>query len=303
MTSVPHIKLNTGASIPAVGLGTWKSPPGEVAAAVKHALQKGYRHLDCAWIYGNEAEVGQGIKDSGVPREEIFITSKLWCTYHTRVEENLDETLKALGLDYVDLYLVHWPIPMNPKGNDPKFPKKEDDSRDVVTTHSVEKDTWKGMEAVYKSGKAKAIGVSNFSIKKIERLLQTAEVTPAANQVELHPYLTQQDLVDFCHAKGIAVEAYSPLGSNDSPLLSDETVTKIAKKHGVEAGNVLISFQVARGVIVLPKSVTPARIETNLKVVKLDEEDMKALNGLNKGQRFVKPDWGKDVHLEFPDWD
>jgi len=302
-TSVPRIKLNTGASIPAVGLGTWKSAPGEVAAAVKHALQFGYRHLDCAYIYGNEKEVGQGIKDSGVPRGEIFITSKLWCTYHSRVEENLDITLKDLGVNNVDLYLIHWPIPMNPNGNDPKFPTKEDKSRDIDIKHSVEKDTWKAMEAVYKSGKAKAIGVSNFSIKKIERLLETAEITPAANQVELHPYLTQPDLVEYCHSKGIAVEAYSPLGSNDSPLLKDAAIAKIASKHGVEAGNVLISYQVARGVIVLPKSVTPARIEKNIKVVKLDEEDMKTLNGLNKGQRFVKPDWGKDVHLEFPDWD
>lgn len=300
--AIPQIKLNTGASIPAVGLGTWKSAPGEVAAAVKHALKSGYRHLDCAWIYGNEPEVGQGIKESGVPRSEIFITSKLWCTYHTRVEENLDETLKSLGTDYVDLYLIHWPICMNPQGNDPKFPTLEDGKRDIVYDHNVEETTWKSMEAVYKSGKAKAIGVSNFSKPKIERLLKTAEVTPAANQVELHPYLNQQDLVDYCHSKGIQVEAYSPLGSSDSPILKDEKIVKIAEKHGVEAGAVLISYQVSRNVIVLPKSVTPARIEKNFKLVKLDEDDMKTLQSLNQDKRLIKPDWGTQIKMEFPDW-
>jgi len=191
---------------------------------------------------------------------------------------------------------------MNPQGNDPKFPTLEDGKRDIVYDHNVEETTWKSMEAVYKSGKAKAIGVSNFSKTKIERLLKTAEVTPAANQVELHPYLNQQDLVDYCHSKGIQVEAYSPLGSSDSPILKDEKIVKIADKHGVEAGAVLISYQVMRNVIVLPKSVTPARIEKNFKLVKLDDDDMKTLQSLNQDKRLIKPDWGTQVKMEFLDW-
>lgn len=300
----PGFKLNTGASIPSVGLGTWRSGQGEVAEAVKHALQNGYRHLDCAWAYGNEKEVGEGIKASGVPRSEIFITGKLWCTRHQNVEKGLDETLADLGTDYVDLFLIHWPVCLNDKGNDPKFPTLPDGSRDIDFNWNVEKDTWKGMEAVYKKGKAKAIGVSNFSIPKLKKLLETAEVVPAANQVELHPYLPQDDIVDFCKSKGILMEAYSPLGSNDSPILKDEEVLKIASKHGVESGTILISYQVARNVVVLPKSVTPARIEKNLKLVALDKEDMDTLNGLQKtkGKRFLTPAW-KGVKLGFADWD
>lgn len=300
---VPTFKLQNGNEIPAVGLGTWQSAPGEVSAAVKHALQSGYRHIDCAWAYGNEAEVGEGIKQSGVPRSEIFITGKLWCSYHTKVEQCLDETLHALGTDYVDLYLIHWPVALNPNGNDPKFPTLPDGSRDVLDWDPCTQ-TWPQMEAVLEKGKAKAIGVSNFSVPKIERLIKANKVVPAANQVELHPYLPQDELLEFCKSKGILMEAYSPLGSTNSPLLKDEDIVKIAEKHNVEVGNILISYQVCRGVVVLPKSVTPTRIEKNYNLVKLDDEDMKVLNGLQKtkGKRFIKPDWGPKVDLEIKDW-
>ncbi|KAI5370834.1 putative aldo/keto reductase, aldo-keto reductase, NADP-dependent oxidoreductase [Septoria linicola] len=296
--------LNTGAKIPAVGLGTWQSEPGQVAKAVSHALKSGYRHIDAAFVYGNENEVGQGLKeafDSGIKREDVFVTSKLWCTYHREPEKCLDEGLKKLGLDYVDLYLVHWPVPMNASGNHPLFPKLEDGSRDLDREWS-HVSTWKSMEKLLKTGKAKAIGVSNYSVPFLKELLKEAEVVPAANQIENHPYLPQSDIAEFCREKGILVEAYSPLGSTGSPLFKEEGVQQLAKKHNVGPGTILISYQVSRGHVVLPKSVTPQRIEDNLKTVQLDSDDVKALDAIHKEKgttRFVYPEFG--VNLGFPD--
>ncbi|EME87783.1 uncharacterized protein MYCFIDRAFT_85826 [Pseudocercospora fijiensis CIRAD86] len=296
--------LNTGAKIPAVGLGTWQSPAGQVKAAVAHALKSGYRHIDAAFVYGNENEVGEGLKeafDSGIKREDVFVTSKLWCTYHRTPEKCLDEGLKKLGLDYVDLYLIHWPVPMNPNGNDPMFPKHPDGSRDLDTEWSHVQ-TWKEMEKLLKTGKAKAIGVSNYSVPYLKELLEVADVVPAANQIENHPYLPQQEIADFCKEKGILIEAYSPLGSTGSPLFQEEGVQEVAKKHNVGPGTILISYQVNKGHVVLPKSVTPSRIEENLKVVKLDNSDLEALEGIHKKKgltRYVYPAFG--VKLGFQD--
>ncbi|GAA5881875.1 hypothetical protein JCM3774_005762 [Rhodotorula dairenensis] len=298
---VPNIRLNHGGhGIPAVGLGTWKSGPGEVAFAVKTALQNGYKHLDLAWIYNNEREVGEGIRASGVPRREIFITSKLWCTKHRNVEAAVRESLELIGTDYLDLYLMHWPVPLNPNGNDPKFPKKEDGSRDLDTEWTINQ-TWAQMEALLEKGLVKGIGVSNFSEPMLDDLLKTAKVMPAANQVELHPYLPQHELLEYMHEKGIVAEAYSPLGSSNSPLLNDEDIQRIADKHGVRPGTILISYQVNRNVVVLPKSVTEQRIIENLKIVQLDPEDMELLNSLHKtkGQRLIKPDWGMDLKFKY----
>jgi len=296
--------LNTGAKIPAVGLGTWQSDPGQVQAAVAHALKVGYRHIDAALVYKNENEVGAGLKeafDAGIHREDVFVTSKLWNTFHRRPEECLDQTLKSLALDYVDLYLMHWPVPMNGEGNDPLFPTRPDGSRDLDTEWSYV-DTWKQMEKLLATGKAKAIGVSNFSVPFLEKLLEKSEVVPAANQIENHPYLPQQEISDFCKEKGILIEAYSPLGSTGSPLFEEEGVAKVAKKHNVGAGAILISYQVSKGHVVLPKSVTPARIEENLRTVQLDTADLEALEGIHKTKglkRFVYPQFG--VNLGFPD--
>jgi glycerol 2-dehydrogenase (NADP+) len=230
MATPEYFTLNTGAKIPAVGLGTWKI---------------GYKHIDAAFVYQNENEVGQGLEAAfaaGVKREDIFVTTKLWCSYHRKSEECLDESLKRLGLDYVDLYLMHWPVPMNPNGNHPLFPKLEDGSRDLDKEWSHVQ-TYKEMEKLLKTGKTKAIGVSNYSIKFLEELLPHVDVVPAANQIENHPLLPQQDLVDYCKSKGILVEAYSPLGSTGSPLFSEEGVQEIAKKHNVGPGTALISYQ------------------------------------------------------------
>jgi len=296
------LKLNTGATIPAVGLGTWQSKPNEVAEAVYIALKAGYRHIDTAWVYDNENEVGEGIKKSGVPRSEIFITAKLWCTHQRKPEEALDRSLQNLGLEYVDLYLVHWPVPLNPHGNDPKFPKKEDGSRDHDLEWNYIK-TWHELQKIPKS-KARAIGVSNCSIPFITDLLADplTTVVPATNQVELHPYLPQHELLEFAKSKGIILQAYSPLGSTASPLLTDEDILKIADKHHANPGQVLISWQVKRGVAVLPKSVHEQRIKDNFIKVDLDEEDFNVLNNLHNkiSQRIIKPPWGVD--LKFPVW-
>jgi len=302
MSLPTSFKLNTGAVVPSIGLGTWQSNPGEVAKAVEYAIKEvGYRHIDCAHCYGNEAEVGQGIVAAGVPRSELFITGKLWSTYHTRVEEQLDITLKDLQTDYVDLFLIHWPVALNPDGNHRMFPRLADGTRDRTPERTIEQ-TWADMEKVLKLGKTKAIGVSNWSIPNLERILASGTVVPAVNQVELHPYNPQHDVVKFCQDRGILVEAYSPLGSTNSPLLADEDVVAVAKKHNAGVPNVLVSYQISRGIVGLPKSVTPSRIADNFKLVPLDEEDVKtldAIEGKGKHRRFVSPDW--NVTLGFAD--
>ncbi|KAI0107915.1 Aldo/keto reductase [Hypoxylon sp. NC0597] len=310
LTMAPKtFKLNTGQEIPAIGFGTWQAAPGEVAAAVTYALKVGYKLIDAAYCYANEDEVGQGLKaafDAGyVKREDIFVMTKLWNTYSGRVELGLDKSLKALGLDYVDLYLVHWPVGMNPNGNDDRFPKLPDGSRDILWDHDHVA-TWKQMEGLLKTGKTKGIGVCNYSKPYLEQLLAKADVVPAINQIENHPALPQQEVVDFCKEKGIHIVAYSPLGSTGGPLMKSEAVTKVAERKGVSPGTVLLSYHVARGSTVLAKSVTESRIKANLDIVDLDDEDMKILNDYSdslikegKVQRYVYPPFG--INFGFPD--
>jgi len=286
------VKLNTGAEMPTVGLGTWKSAPGEVEHAVEFALKEaGYRHIDTAYDYGNEAEVGEGLKRSGVPRSEIFLTTKLPNSKHATPEVALKESLEKLESGYLDLWLMHWPAPMK-NG-------KADKSIDWL-------DTWKKMEAIYESNpdKVKAIGVSNFGIEYLERLLKEAKVVPAVNQIELHPSCVQEDVVEYCRSKGIVVTAYSPLGSDNSPLLKDPVVVKIAEKHGVHPANILISVQANRpGVTVLPKSVTNQRILANFKIVDLTDEEIAELHEIDKTKHFraCRPFWAGHGDLGWPD--
>ncbi|KAG9231254.1 NADP-dependent oxidoreductase domain-containing protein [Amylocarpus encephaloides] len=301
-------KLNTGAEIPALGLGTWQSAAGEVEKAVSYALSNGYKHIDAAYCYGNEDEVGQGLKtalESGVKREDIFVTTKLWCTYHSRVEAALDKSLKSLGLDYVDLYLMHWPVAMNPDGNHEKFPKLPDGSRDLVKDWSHIQ-TWKLMEKLLATGKVKAIGVANYSVKYLNQLLPEATVVPAVNQIENHPSLPQQELVDFCKSKGIHVTAYSPLGSTGSPMFTAAPVVKVAEKRGVTPATVLLGYHIPRGSSVLAKSVNPERIKANKGLITLDDSDMKILDdyakdleATGKVVRYVYPAFG--VNFGFAD--
>ncbi|CAN8100057.1 unnamed protein product [Discula destructiva] len=304
--------LNNGSKIPAVGYGTWQAAPGVVAEGVYHALKVGYRLLDCAYCYGNETEVGQGlaraIAEGIVKREDVFVVTKVWTTYNTRVSLGLEKSLAALGLDYVDLFLVHWPLLMNPAGNDDRFPKLPSGERDIIKDdggyHHTQ--TWAQMEALLPAGKARAIGVCNYSVRYLEELLRVAKVVPAVNQIENSPALPQNDIYRLCKGKGIRLMAYSPLGSTGGPLFQEPTVKKVAEKHGVEPAAVLLSWHIPRESVVLAKSVTPARIESNLKLVKLDEEDVKLLDEYGEGlekegkvQRFVYPPFGID--FGFPD--
>ncbi|KAI0886890.1 protein GCY [Annulohypoxylon maeteangense] len=302
MAPPTHFTLNTGAKIPAVGLGTWQSKPGEVQQAVAFALKDGYRHIDAALVYGNEAEVGQGIKDSGVPREEIFLTSKVWNSHQPNVKEGLQKSLDALGVDYLDLYLVHWPVRLVPNETGELFPLNPDGTRAVDRSWD-QSETWRQMEEIYKSGKVKAIGVSNWSIPYLEELRKTWTIVPAVNQVELHPYLPQHELREYCEKLGILLQAYSPLGSTGAPIMTDPDIQKIADKNGVSAATILISYHVNKGVVVLPKSVIEKRISSNKDVISLSKEDLDVLDQLaasGKAKRLNTPLWGFD--LGFADW-
>lgn len=239
-----------------------------------------------------------------MPRSEVFITSKLWGTYHDRVEECLDQTLADLGTDYLDLYLVHWPIRLIPNG-DIFIPHRPDGTRDVDTNWKIS-ETWKGMEAMVKKGKVRAIGMSNFSEKNVEEILACAEIKPAVDQLELHLYNPQLKLLSYLKSKGIVPQAYSPLGSTNSPLLTDEIASSIAQKYSLQNSDVLLGYLLAKGAVILPKSVTPARITTNFNgaiaaVQKMDDADIKKLDGVAAGgkqKRIVMPPWGVDLGFE-----
>ncbi|KAI1337039.1 NADP-dependent oxidoreductase domain-containing protein [Xylariaceae sp. FL0016] len=298
-----HFTLNNGVKIPAVGFGTWQAPPNQVKIAVEQALKAGYRHLDCAAIYRNETEVGEGLKNSGVPRSEVFITGKLWNTKHKAEEvmSGLDKTLKDLGTDYVDLFLMHWPCAFKP--SDKWFPI---DSNGVFELADIDPaETYAAMEKLLDTGKVKAIGVCNFNVNRLQDLLGKCKVVPAVNQIEAHPYLQQKELKDFCESKGILIEAYSPLGNNQTGeprTVDDQRVQDLARKVGLDAGQLLYSWGVQRGTIVLPKSVTPSRIETNRQVKELSAEAFDELNALERHKRFnVQAVWGFDIFEELGD--
>lgn len=316
-------------------LGTWQAEPGVVAAAVEHALKVGYRLVDAAYVYGNEAEVGQGIKaaiNAGyVTRDDVCVVSKLWTTYSSRAELGLSKSLQALGLDYVDLFLVHYPIAMNPTGNDDRFPALATGERDVVWNHD-HLATWKDMEALLQAGKTKSIGVCNYSVPYLKHLLANAKVVPAVNQIENHPLLPQQEVIDFSKSNGIHIMAYSPFGSSGSPLMNNGIIRELALKKNVGLGTILLSYggkcdneghicqyrphvsclptsiranlerlTVAKGNTVLAKSVQPSRITSNLHIVDLSAEDLQAIGKcVDAGpQRFVYPPFR--INLGFPD--
>lgn len=295
---VRHYELHNGDRIPALGLGTWKSGKGEVGAAVREALRLGYRHVDGAKIYGNEAEIGQALQSSirgGVDRSELWITSKLWNCDHRaeHVRPALERQLGDLQLEYLDLYLMHWPVALQAGV---LFLERADQ---LVSLEEVPLgETWGALEDCVRAGLCRHIGVSNFSARKVEGLLG-ASIPPAVNQVELHPYLQQRQLLDWCRKNGVLVTAYSPLGSGDRParmkksdepeLLREPVVVSIAEKLGASPAQVLIRWAIQRGTIVIPKSADPGRMAENLAAAELEipAEDMQRITGIDRGYRFI----------------
>lgn len=274
------IKLNSGYEIPAVGFGTWQTPDGEVAReSVRIALENGYHHIDTAAVYKNEGSVGEGIKASGVSRDEIFLTTKLWNDKHSYegAKEAIQTSLEKLDVDYLDLYLIHWPAPKA--------------LRDNGTWEQGNAEAWRAMEEAVEAGLIRSIGVSNFMPHHLEALLKTAKIKPAVNQIYLSPSDQQKDVVAFNEKHGIVSEAYSPLGTGT--ILSDEKLNEIALKYGKSAAQVAIRWSLQKGFVVLPKSITPHRIVENFDVFdfEINKDDMALIDTLESiGKTAPDPD-------------
>ncbi|MBB4934998.1 diketogulonate reductase-like aldo/keto reductase [Lipingzhangella halophila] len=270
MSSIPAVTLNNGRSMPQVGFGVFQVPDAETDAVVATALEAGYRSIDTATLYKNEEGTGRAIAASGLPREDLFVTTKLWNTdqgYDAALRA-FDTSLAKLGLEYVDLYLIHWPAP----------------ARDTYV------ETWRAFERIRSEGRAKSIGVSNFQPAHLKRLMDETDTVPAVNQIELHPRLQQPTLREFHAANGIVTEAWSPLGQGKG-LLDDPTLTRVADRHGVSPAKVALRWSIQLGNVVIPKSATPSRIRDNLDLFgfELDSEDMSTLAAMDAGER-VGPD-------------
>lgn len=294
------LEFANGDQMQAIGLGTWKSTSEDIYGVVKDALKLGYRHIDCATIYGNEAGVGRALADSidegVVKRDEVWVTSKLWNNAHAPedVQPTLEKTLADLKIDYVDLYLVHWPIAYK------KHVQYHTSADDFIPLREMPiLDTWRKMEEMLGNGLCRHIGVSNFSIKKLEALLKDAKIKPEMNQIELHPYLQQTAMLEFCNKNGIYLTGYAPLGSSDRParlkvddepiLLNDPVIEKIASRNRISPAQVLIGWAVQRGTSVIPKSVRKERLVENLDAdrVSLSEQDLEEIAMLDKHRRYI----------------
>ena len=280
-----------------LGLGTWKTDPGVVSQIVEAALRVGYRHFDCAAIYGNEKEIGEALSALPVPRSELFITSKLWNSEHAPkdVGPAVEQTLLDLKLDYLDLYLVHWPQAFAKVDNTHIGRPKHANGSMIYDFETSLESTWAAMENLVARGLVKAIGLSNFNQEQIEAILRVARIKPAVLQIESHPFLAQKPLLDFCQTHGIVVTAYSPLGSGAAmqghPIPSHPVLREIGARHDVTAAQVAIAWQLKRGVIVIPKSVTIGRLRENMDAmtVPLTDADMDRIAALDSGRRVG---WG-----------
>lgn len=266
MSKVPTIELNNGVGIPQLGFGVFQIKPDETAAAVKTALDIGYRHIDTAEMYGNEKEVAQGIRDAGLDRGDVFVTSKLNNGYHRPDDARraFDQTLKALDSDYVDLFLIHWPLPTLYDG-------------DFVST-------WKVFEEFARDGRARSIGVSNFQVAHLDRLADETGTVPSVNQIEVHPYFANTEVRAYGREHGIATEAWAPIAQGK--VLGDPVINRVAKARGKSAAQVVLRWHIQRGDIVFPKSVTPERVKENFELLdfELDDSDMDAISALDKGE-------------------
>ncbi|KAF2644002.1 Aldo/keto reductase [Massarina eburnea CBS 473.64] len=299
MSAGKTVTLNSGHKIPQLGYGTWQAAPGEVGNGVYEALKIGYRHLDLAKIYENQKEVAEGLKRAfadipGLKREDIFITSKLWNTQHdpAHVEAALDDTLAELELEYLDLYLIHWPVSFGP-GKDPHsdlFPATSDSNEVNIDTSIPNSETWKAVSKLPKS-KTRSVGVSNFTYRSLKELVDKTGIVPAVNQIERHPYLPSKELIEYAKEKNIHITAYSAFGNNffNIPLnITLPEIKAIAEKKGATPAQVILAWSQVGGHSVIPKSVTPARIAENFKQIELDDEDIKAIQKLSdehKGRR------------------
>ncbi|WP_026819687.1 aldo/keto reductase [Arthrobacter castelli] len=265
MTAVPNITLNDGTVIPQLGFGVFQIKPEDTKDATLAALETGYRHIDTAQMYGNEKQVGEAVRESGIDRSELFVTSKLNNPFHAREDalRAFDQSLEDLGFDYLDLFLIHWPMP---------------DVGDYV-------DTWKAMEEIASSGRARSIGVSNFQPHHLKRLLDETGTVPSVNQVEVHPYLTQDEVRAFNEQNNIVTEAWSPIAKGN--VLGEDVLKDIAGRHGKTTAQVTLRWHVQRGDIVFPKSVTRSRVEENLNIFDFDlaADDMAAISSLNRNER------------------
>ncbi|KAJ1521064.1 hypothetical protein ONE63_002770 [Megalurothrips usitatus] len=307
----PSVKLNNGQDFPVLGLGTWKSKPGEVEQAVKDAIDVGYRHIDGAFFYENEPEVGKGVKakiaEGVIKREDIFITSKLWNTFHRPdlVVDACKKSLKNFGVDYLDLYLIHWPMGYEEEGE--LFPLNPDGSVRYSEVDYVE--TWKELEKCVQLGLVKSIGVSNFNSEQIERILKICKIKPVVNQVECHPYLNQKKLLDFCKARDILITAYSPLGSPDRPwakpgdpnLLEDPKVKAIAQKYKKSPAQIILRYLIQHGTVPIPKSVNKKRLAENIEIFdfELSPADIAVIDTFDCNGRLIPQLDGK-LHKYYP---
>jgi len=266
LTLQSHAILNNGVEIPRLGLGVYQTPSGVTTLrAVRYALKIGYRHIDTAWLYGNEGDVGRAVRESGIQREEVFITTKVWNSDqgYASTLTACERSLRRLELSYVDLYLIHWPV------------------------QGKSKDTWNAMIQILRDGKARAIGVSNYQIFDLQEILQNFDVVPSVNQVEFHPFLYQEELLQFCKNNNIQLEAYSPLTRGEK--LNHPAIVGLAKKFGKTSAQILIRWNLQHDVVVIPKSIHENRIKENSEVFdfQLEEKDMKLLDSLNEDLHTV----------------
>lgn len=309
-----NLALNTGTNLPAIGLGTWKISKEKTQETITKAIELGYRHFDCALEYGNQEAVGDALRDAmenkQMGRGEFFVTSKLWNTHHKRhaVFEEMECTLRQLKLHHVDLWLMHWPLAFRAKNHSRRGSDIEStkDIRGNVQCDDVSiTETWAAMEAMHRDGKACAIGVSNFTLPMMEQLLATCQIRPAVLQIELHPYLQQNELVDFCKEKGILVIAYSPLGSQmhgDIDVLDDPVIQQIAKEHKIAPSQVVLKWLLQRHISVVPKAEDPEHMRINSQIFdfELTDADVRKIESLDRNLRFISPKlmWGLPI---FPD--